>query len=192
MSRSFGYCRVSSADQDCALQRDALIRHGVDDRDIYRETASGARRDRTELRKVLDQLRPSDSLVIWRLDRLARSQLHLLQVLEEIETKGAKLISLMDNISGDSATTKLLLGILGVLGEFERNLLIERTKAGIATRRNRPEVRFGRPRKLTPALVKQVALAHDSPDVTIADVCRSLQISKSTYYNALRQVQVDQ
>jgi DNA invertase Pin-like site-specific DNA recombinase len=170
-----------------------LIRHGVDDRDIHIETASGARRDRTELRKVLDLLRSGDSLVIWRLDRLARSQIHLLQVLEEIETKGAKLVSLMDGIAGDSATTKLLLGILGVLGEFERNLLIERTKAGIAaTRRNRPEVRFGRPRKLTPALVKQVALAHESPEVSIADACRSLAISKSTYYSALRLAQMEE
>src|SRR4051794_35701839 len=90
MARRFGYSRVSTSDQDWSLQPKA----GVDDRDIFREKASGAKRDRTELRRMLDLLRPGDQATVYRLDRLARSQLHLLQIIEEIEGKGAKLVSL--------------------------------------------------------------------------------------------------
>ena len=98
MARRFGYSRISTSDQDWSLQLEALTKAGVDDRDIFRETASGAQRDRTELRRMLDQLKPGDQATVYRLDRLARSQLHLLQIMEEIEGKGAKLVSLMDNI----------------------------------------------------------------------------------------------
>src|SRR3954467_12466786 len=98
MARRFGYSRVSTSDQDWSLQLEALTKAGVDDRDIFREKASGTKRDRTELRRMLDQLRPGDQATVYRLDRLARSQLHLLQIMEEIESKGAKLVSVMDNI----------------------------------------------------------------------------------------------
>src|SRR5215217_8217404 len=106
MARRFGYSRVSTSEQDWSLQLEALTKAGVDDRDIFREKASGAQRDRTELRRMLDQLRSPDEVVVYRLDWLARSQLHLLQILEELESKGAKLVSLMDNIDTGTATGK--------------------------------------------------------------------------------------
>ena len=112
MARRFGYSRVSTSDQDWSLQLEALTKAGVDDRDIFREKASGAKRDRTELRRMLDQLRPGDQATVYRLDRLARSQLHLLQILEEIEGKGAKLVSLRDNIDTGTATGKMVVGVL--------------------------------------------------------------------------------
>jgi DNA invertase Pin-like site-specific DNA recombinase len=148
MARRFGYSRVSTSDQDWSLQLQALTKAGVDDRDIFREKASGAKRDRTELRRMLDQLRPGDQATVYRLDRLARSQLHLLQILEEIEGKGAKLVSLMDNIDTGTATGKMVVGVLAVLAEFERNLLMERCAAGVKIARQR-NVRFGRPPKLS-------------------------------------------
>ena len=129
--RKFGYSRVSTSDQDWSLQLDALIRAGVDDRDIFREKASGAKRDRTELRRMLDQLRPGDQATVYRLDRLARSQLHLLQIIEEIEAKGAKLVSVMDNIDSSTATGKMVVGVLAVLSEFEKKPLAR-------TERSRP------------------------------------------------------
>src|SRR5215213_9125671 len=89
MARRFGYSRVSTSDQDWSLQLEALTKAGVDDRDIFREKASGAKRDRTELRRMLDLLRPGDQATVYRLDRLARSKLHLLKIIEEIE-KGRK------------------------------------------------------------------------------------------------------
>src|SRR4051795_13209807 len=185
MARRFGYSRVSTSEQDWSLQSDALIKAGVDDRDLYREKASGAKRDRSELRRVLDLLRNGDRIVVYRLDRLARSQLHLLQIIEEIEGKGARLVSIMDNIDTSTATGKMVVGILAVLSEFERNLLLERSAAGRAIARQR-NVQFGRPPKLTDAMIRQVLLAHDDPATTVPETCRVLGISKSSYYAALR------
>src|SRR4051794_12286063 len=116
MARRFGYSRVSTSDQDWSLQLEALTKAGVDDRDIFREKASGAKRDRTELRRMLDLLRPGDQATVYRLDRLARSQLHLLQIMEEIEGRGAKLVSLMDNIDTGTATGKMSGGRAGGFG----------------------------------------------------------------------------
>src|SRR4051812_6772733 len=147
--------REAARHDNWSLQLEALTKAGVDDRDIFREKASGAKRDRTELRRMLDQLRPGDQATVYRLDRLARSQLHLLQIIEEIEGKGAKIVSLMDNIDTGTATGTMVVGVLAVLAEFERNLLIERCAAGVKIARQR-NVRFGRPPKLTPSLIRQV------------------------------------
>jgi len=184
-SRSYGYSRVSTSAQDWSLQLEALERAGVDDRDVFRETASGAKRNRDQLRRVLDLLRGGDQLVVYRLDRLARSQLHLLQIVEEVEAKGAKLISLMDNLDTTTATGRMLLGMLAVLAEFERNLILERSAAGRAAAREK-KVQFGRPPKLTTTLVRQVVLAHDDATSTVPETCKLFGISRSTYYAALR------
>jgi DNA invertase Pin-like site-specific DNA recombinase len=133
----------------------------------------------------LDLLRPSDRLVVYRLDRLARSQLHLLQIIEEIEARGAMLVSIMDNIDTTTATGRMVVGILSVLSEFERNLLLERSAAGRAIARERG-VKFGRTPKITPSLMRQVMLAHDDPATTVPETCRVLGISRSSYYSALR------
>ncbi|WP_114188406.1 recombinase family protein [Microvirga aerophila] len=183
--RSYAYSRTSTSSQDWAIQLDALVKAGVDDRDIDLEKASGVKRDRTELRRVLDLLRPDDRLYIYALDRLARSQLHLLQIVEEIEAKGAKLVSLRESIDTSSPVGRFFLGVLGSLASMERELILERTKAGIALARQR-QVRFGRPPKLTSAMIRQVMLAHDDPNTTVPETCRVLGISKSSYYAALR------
>ncbi|WP_167730156.1 recombinase family protein [Terasakiella sp. SH-1] len=185
MSRLFGYSRVSTSDQDWSLQKEALLKHGCDERDIFCEKASGTNVDRIELNKVLELLRSGDKLVVWRLDRLCRSQMQLLKVSEQIEAKGAELVSIMDNIDTSTATGKLLFSMLGALAEFEKNLLIERTKAGQAVARENGKT-FGRPKKLTTALARQIQIAHDDPSTTMMDTCRHLNISKSTYYNALK------
>ena len=185
MSRKYGYSRVSRSDQDWALQVDALVKAGIDERDIYREKQSGAKTDRAELRRVLDLLQKGDQLYVWRLDRLARSQIHLLEISKEVESKGAELVSIMDNIDTTTATGKMIFGILATLAEFERNLIIERSRAGQAIAK-RNGVKFGRPNKLTPAIIRQVKLAHDDEQSTMQDTCRVLAISKSTYYNALK------
>lgn len=184
MGRSYGYSRVSTSDQDWTLQLDALVKRGVEDRDIFREKASGARRDREELRRVLDLLRDGDELVVWRLDRLARSQIHLLQIVEEVEGRGAKLVSIMDAIDTSTATGRMILGVLATLSEFERNLIRERSQAGVAVARQRG-VKFGRPSKVTTAVVRQIMLASDA-GTPVAETCRTLGISRSSYYAALR------
>jgi DNA invertase Pin-like site-specific DNA recombinase len=183
--RSYAYSRTSTSSQDWAIQLDALTKAGVDDRDIFREKASGVKRDRTELRRALDLLRAEDRLYVYALDRLARSQLHLLQIVEEIEAKGAKLVSLRESIDTSSPVGRFFLGVLGSLAGMERELILERTKAGVALARQR-QVRFGRPPKLTPSLVRQIMLAHEDSDTTVPETCRVLGIGKSTYYAALR------
>lgn len=185
MGRIYGYSRVSTSTQDWTMQVQSLVNFGCDDRDIFREKQSGAKRDRQELRRVLDLLREGDSLVVYRLDRLARSQLHLLQIVQEVEDKGARLVSLNDNIDTSTATGKMILGVLGALAEMERNLILERSQAGIALAKQRG-VRFGRPPKATDSVVRQVMLAHDDPHATVPEVCEMLGISRSTYYSALR------
>jgi DNA invertase Pin-like site-specific DNA recombinase len=132
---------------------EALTKAGVDDRDLYRETASGSKRDRTELRRVLDLLRKGDRLIVYRLDRLARSQLHLLQIIEEIETRGAKLVSVMDHIDTSTATGKMVVGVLAVLSEFERNLLLERSAAGPLIKRSSSTRANGRSVWLGPVML---------------------------------------
>src|SRR4051795_8755229 len=109
----------------------------------------------------------------------------ILQIMEEIEAKGAKLVSLMDNIDTGTATGKMVVGVLAVLSEFERNLLMERSAAGVKIARQR-NVRFGRPPKLTEGLIRQVLLAHDDASTNVPETCRVLGISKSSYYAALR------
>jgi DNA invertase Pin-like site-specific DNA recombinase len=183
--RSYAYSRTSTSSQDWAIQLDALTKAGVDDRDIFREKASGVKRDRTELRRALDLLRAEDRLYVYALDRLARSQLHLLQIVEEIEAKGAKLVSLRESIDTSSPVGRFFLGVLGSLAGMERELILERTKAGVALARQR-QVRFGRPPKLTPSLVRQIMLAPEDSDTTVPETCRVLGIGKSTYYAALR------
>lgn len=185
MGRVYGYSRVSTSAQDWTTQVDALAKFGVDDRDIYREKVSGAKRERQELRRVLDLLREGDSLVVYRLDRLARSQLHLLQIVQEVEERGARLVSLKDSIDTSTATGRMILGVLGALAEMERSLILERSQAGIALARQRG-VKFGRPPKVTDAVARQIILAHDDPLTTISETCRMLGISRSTYYSALR------
>jgi DNA invertase Pin-like site-specific DNA recombinase len=183
--RLWGYSRVSTTDQDWAIQLEALTKARVDDRDVFREKASGVKRDRTELRRMLDMLKEGDTCVVFALDRLARSPLHLLQIVEEIEQKGAKLVSLRESIDTGSTLGKFFITIIASVASLERDLILSRTKAGADLARQRG-VRFGRPPKLTPSMIRQVMLAHDDPATTVPETCRVLGISKSSYYGALR------
>jgi DNA invertase Pin-like site-specific DNA recombinase len=190
MGRLLGYSRCSTSQQDWAVQVHALTAYGVEEANIFREKESGSKRDRVELRRVLDELKDGDTLVVYRFDRLARSQLHLLQVIEEIGEKGGKLVSINDHIDTSTPTGKMLTGIVGALAELEKSIILERTSHGRMLARQRG-VRWGRPPKTTPALVRQVVLAHKSEDATISETCRALNISRSTYYTALRKARAD-
>lgn len=184
MARQFGYSRVSSNQQDLSMQVDALIKHGVDERDIFFEKKSGAKRDREELNKVLDLLRDGDSLVVYRLDRLARSTRDMLELSDLINSKGANLVSIHDMIDTRTPGGKCVFTIMSAIGQMERELLIARTKDGQAAARARG-AEFGRPKKLTPQLIRQIQLAYND-QVPMKDTCATLGVSKSTYYNALK------
>src|SRR6266508_2032977 len=149
-----GYARVSTGEQTLDLQRDALTAAGCDR--ICTDTASGARAERPGLTEALDHLRAGDTLVVWRLDRLGRSLRHLIETITALEQRGIGFKSLTESIDTTSSGGKLIFHIFGALAEFERELIRERTRAGLAAARARGRL-GGRPKKL--ATATKVAMA---------------------------------
>ncbi|MET3210815.1 UNVERIFIED_CONTAM: DNA invertase Pin-like site-specific DNA recombinase [Paenibacillus sp. PvR008] len=178
-----GYARVSTADQSLDLQLDALIADGCER--IYTEKASGAKDDRAELKKALDSLRPGDVFVVYKLDRLARSTLKLIATLEDVKNKGVEFVSLSDKLDTTTAAGKALFGMLAVFAEFERNVLVERTRAGLAASRARGR-NGGRP-KTDRKRVNQALKLYDSQAHTVAEITELTGVTKATLYRALKE-----
>lgn len=175
-----GYARVSTHDQDPALQHDALEKAGCER--VFTETASGAQRDRPELKAALDYMRPGDTLVVWRLDRLARSMKQLIETVEGLENREVGFRSITESIDTTTSGGKLVFHIFGALAEFERTIIQERTRAGLAAARARGRT-GGRP----PALddkdrAAAIALFRD-PDIPVKEVARRLGISVAALYH---------
>jgi DNA invertase Pin-like site-specific DNA recombinase len=175
-----GYARVSTHDQILNLQRDALEKAGCTR--IFTDTASGAKAERKGLEEVLSYVRKGDTLVVWRLDRLGRSLPHLISTMTDLEERDIGFKSLTENIDTTSGG-KLIFHIFGALPEFERNLIRERTQAGLVAARARGK-KGGRPRVLT---ARQLGIARDLYEkrYPIAEICRTLKISRATLYRAL-------
>jgi len=178
-----GYARVSTADQSLDLQIDALQAEGCER--IYTEKASGAKDDRTELAKALDALRPGDTFVVYKLDRLARSTLKLIATLDDVKARGAEFVSLSDKIDTTTAAGKALFGMLAVFAEFERNVIVERTKAGLAASRARGR-NGGRP-KTDPKAVAKALKIYDSNTYTVAEITDMTGVTKATLYRAINE-----
>jgi DNA invertase Pin-like site-specific DNA recombinase len=140
-----GYARVSTNEQNFDLQLDALKKEGVKDIDIYTDKVTGTKAERPGLTQALSHLRSGDTLVVWRLDRLARSLSHLIELVNRLAEQGIAFKSLTERIDTSSATGKLVFHIFGALAEFERNLIKERTLAGLSAARARGKL-GGRPR----------------------------------------------
>lgn len=178
-----GYARISRPDQSLDLQVDALKQAGCDK--IFYDVASGSKTERQELDKALTYLRQGDILVCWKLDRLGRSLKHLIELTSELQTRNIGLKSLQENIDTTTASGKLFFHLFGALAEFERELIRERTNAGLAAARARGRKGGRRPKysdkKIAAAM--QLAAATDDP---IAQVCESLGISRATYYRRLK------
>jgi len=183
MAHALGYARVSTGDQDARLQHDALTAAGC--YRIFTDTASGALQSRPELDKLLDQLRPGDTLVVWRLDRLGRSIRHLIDQLSELQDRGIEFRSLQENIDTSSPGGRLVFHIFASLAEFERDLIRERTNAGLAAARARGRT-GGRPPRLTPHQVTTAKKLYDQQDMTVAQIGEVLGVSRSTIYRALK------
>src|SRR5574342_87761 len=174
-----GYARVSTADQTLGLQKDALAQAGCER--VFTDTARGSRADRPGLDEAVDFLRPGDTLVVWRLDRLGRSLRHLIDTLGGLDQRGIGFRSLQEQIDTTTSGGKLVFHVFGALAEFERDLIRERTSAGLAAARARGR-RGGRPRALDPRKVQIAqALYHDKSN-SIADICRTLRISRATLH----------
>lgn len=182
-----GYARVSTRDQNLDLQIDALKKAGCADTYIYMEQITGATRERPELQKLLTQIRAGDVVVIWKLDRLGRSLADLVHLVNEIQSKGAGLQSLHDNIDTTTPQGKLTFHIFAAIAEFEREIIRERTKAGLASARARGR-KGGRPKGLSKqAQVKAAAaISLYQQRKSVAEICKTLAVSKKTFYKYLR------
>ena len=177
-----GYARVSTDDQNLNLQRDALKRAGCER--IFEDTVSGAKADRIGLAALINVLRAGDTVVIWRLDRLGRSLKNLIQLVERLETAKVGLRSLQENIDTTSSGGRLVFHLFGALAEFERNLIRDRTQAGLAAARARGRM-GGRPTRLDPTKRALALKLHHERNHTIDEICKMMSISKSTLYNYL-------
>ena len=175
-----GYARVSTEDQNLDLQRDALAKAGC--AQIYEEKASGKNADRPELESCLKALRAGDVLVVWRLDRLARSLPDLVRLFGILEDRGVAIESLTEKIETGTAAGRLVLHVFAALAEFERTLIRERTMAGLAAARARGR-KGGRKPKLGDKDITEIKALLRSPDVSVNDVCKRYGISRSTLYN---------
>lgn len=181
-----GYMRVSKADgsQTLDLQQDALDAAGVPTRNIYSDTASGKRDDRPGLESCLKALRSGDTLIIWKLDRLGRNLRHLVNTVSDLTERGVGLRVLTGQGAAIDTTTaagKLVFGIFAALAEFERELISERTRAGLAAARARGR-KGGRKPKMTPAKVRLAAAAMGKKGTIVSDLCRELGITRATIY----------
>jgi len=181
-----GYMRVSKADgsQVLDLQRDALLAAGVEIGQLYEDMASGKRDDRPGLAACLKALRTGDTLVVWKLDRLGRDLRHLVNLIHELTEKGIGLKVLTGHGAAIDTTTaagKLVFGIFAALAEFERELISERTRAGLAAARARGRS-GGRPYKMTPAKLRLAMAAMGKPETNVGDLCEELSITRQTLY----------
>jgi len=177
-----GYARVSTNEQHLDLQRDALLKAGVSANNLYTDTITGTREERPGLAQALSHLREGDTLVVWRLDRLGRSLKHLIETVTALKQQGIAFKSITENIDTSTATGQLVFHIFGALAEFERNLITERTMAGLEAARTRGR-KGGRPRLNSAAgKVATAKKLYRDRTLTIPEICKTLHISKATLY----------
>jgi DNA invertase Pin-like site-specific DNA recombinase len=177
-----GYARVSTVDQNPDLQLDALKAAGC--YRIFVDKASGALDERRELGRVLDQLRPGDTLAVWKMDRLGRSLRHLIDTVGELERRGVGFRSLQESIDTSTPAGKLIFHIFGALAEFERDLIRERTTAGLTAARARGRA-GGRPPIMTPEKLKIARQMYDSREHSIETIAKTVGVSRASLYRYL-------
>ncbi|MFK7735150.1 MAG: recombinase family protein [Pirellulaceae bacterium] len=174
-----GYARVSTHDQSLDLQKDALRKAGCEK--IIVDIGSGSRQDRSGIDQLREVLRKDDVLVVWRLDRLGRSLKHLIALIEELDEMGVGFQSITETIDTTSPSGRLFCHIIFSLAEFERNLIAERTKAGLAAARARGTL-GGRPKKLNKTQQKLLRELYAGKKHSLKEICEMFGISKTTLY----------
>jgi len=183
-SMLIGYARVSTTEQNLDLQTDALNRAGC--QKLFTDATSGARSERPGLDQTLEHLRRGDTLVVWKLDRLGRSIRHLIDTVGQLQERKGGFRSLQESIDTTTSGGKLVFDVFAALAEFERDLIRERTRAGLDAARARGK-RGGRPPKLDQKKRAQARTLHKDKSYTINDICRTLRIGRSTLYRYLGQ-----
>ena len=184
MGHAIGYARVSTADQDPRLQLDALA--AADCLKTYTDTATGTTADRPEWKRCLEDLRPGDTLVIWKIDRLGRNLRDLIDIVTGLEARGVGVKSLTNGVvDTTSAHGKLVFGMFALMAEYEAALIRERTAAGLAAARARGRV-GGRTPKMTPALIDKAQRMYDARKFTMAEIAASVGVTPMTVYRHIR------
>ncbi|WP_271800343.1 MULTISPECIES: recombinase family protein [Dietzia] len=183
--RHLGYTRVSTASQDAQLQLDALVDSGVQKRDVFSDVTSGSRTaiERPGMKRLMDYVEPGDTVVVWRIDRLGRSLIDVLNTVNLLGDKGVKIRSLSDGIDPETTSGRLMLGMLATLAEHERELITERVNAGIAAAKQ-SGTRFGRP-PVDPAVIAEkldIAQSARRKGRTAAEAASLVGWSRATLY----------
>ncbi len=178
-----GYARISTHDQTLHLQQDALEKAGCSK--IFTDTASGAHAERAGLHEAIQYVRAGDTLVVWRLDRLGRSLTHLITTITTLQERGIGFKSLTENIDTTTSGGKLIFHIFGALAEFERNLIKERTNAGLTAARTRG-IKGGRPKSLTEKKVEMAKQLYADKSNSVEEICKTLGISRMTLWRYVR------
>lgn len=179
-----GYARISTNDQCLYMQTDSLKNAGCEE--IYSDIASGVKSQRPGLEQALAYLREGDTLVVWKLDRLGRSIQHLIQCVQDLQKKGIGFQSLQENIDTTTSGGKLIFHIFGALAEFERDLIRDRTRAGLKAARARGKM-GGRPPLLDTRQIERLIELYHEGKSTVAEICKIFSISRPSFYNYLNQ-----
>jgi DNA invertase Pin-like site-specific DNA recombinase len=179
-----GYMRVSTEEQTTSLQKDALLKYGVDERNIFADVVSGASKNRDGLNAVLEFLKSGDTLVVWKLDRLGRSLAHLISIITSLKEKNIAFVSLTEGMDTTTASGELFFHIFGALAQFERSLIQQRVKAGLESARLRGKS-GGRPKAIDDEKLKVIKEALVS-GMSKATVCRTFGVKRSTLIDSLR------
>ncbi len=182
MAMKIGYARVSTADQHLRMQEDALKSEGCEQ--IFHDIASGVKTERVGLDEALTHLREKDVLVVWKLDRLGRSVQHLIETIKKLNERGIGFKSLQENIDTTTSGGKLIFHIFSALAEFERDLIKERTNAGLKAARARGRL-GGRPPLLKTDEVKKMLKYYDEQKITVDEICKIFNVSRPSFYNYL-------
>jgi DNA invertase Pin-like site-specific DNA recombinase len=178
-----GYARVSTSEQTLNLQNDALEKIGCSK--IFTDTASGAKAERTGLNEALEYVREGDTLVVWRLDRLGRSLKHLIETITGLNNRKVGFKSITESINTTTSGGKLIFHIFGALAEFERDIIRERTRAGLLAARARGR-KGGRPKLLTGKKLGMAQELYNNRNNSIREICKTLNISRATLYRYIQ------
>jgi DNA invertase Pin-like site-specific DNA recombinase len=178
-----GYARVSTADQHLRMQEDALKSAGCEE--IFTDVVSGSKSQRPGLDKALEYVREGDTLVVWKLDRLGRSIQHLIQLMTSLNERKISFKSLQESIDTSTSGGKLIFHMFSALAEFERDLIQERTQAGLKAARARGKM-GGRPPILDNRQINRMVELYDEGKSTVAEICKIFSISRPSFYNYLK------
>ncbi len=187
----FGYARVSTNEQNLDLQIDAFLKDGIETKNIYTDKVSSTREDRKSLSKVLKYAREGDTIVVWKLDRLARSLIHFTNFINLLNEKGVKFRSITEpflDTTDKSSHSQFIVNIFAALAQLERDIIIERTKAGLASARLRGKI-LGAPKGISKKNQQKAIICEQyfkEGKLTVKEICERVEISRATYYTYLR------